>query len=181
MASRRDELTEAAYRHVLEHGLTSLSLRPLADAIGTSTGVLRFLFGSKDGLVDTLLGRVRDDERAVLASLDPRADLAETAVQLWLHLAAPRHRPALVLWLECYGASLVDPGGPLAGAARDSVAAWLDVLARAQPPRRRDTAAGAAERTAVLALLRGCLIDLLATGDVSRTTRAVRDGLARLV
>jgi len=29
----------------------------------------------------------------------------------------------------------------------------------------------------VLALLRGALIDLLATGDVERTTRAVRRGL----
>jgi len=49
---------------------------------------------------------------------------------------------------------------------------WLGLLASRQPPRRRGRA-GAAERTAVLAVLRGAMLDLLATGDVARTSRAV--------
>jgi hypothetical protein len=36
-----------------------------------------------------------------------------------------------------------------------------------------------AQRTAVLALLRGALLDLLATGDLDRTTRAVEQQLVR--
>jgi hypothetical protein len=51
---------------------------------------------------------------------------------------------------------------------------WLDVLARLQPEAERDTPAGLARRTAVLAVLRGALLDLLATGDADRTTAAVR-------
>ena len=41
-------------------------------------------------------------------------------------------------------------------------------------------AAGAVEPTLVLAVLRGALLDLLATGEVERTTRAVNWQLALL-
>ena len=62
MSARREELLERAYGYALEHGLASLSLRPLAEAIGSSPRVLLFLFGSKDGLVRALLERARADE-----------------------------------------------------------------------------------------------------------------------
>lgn len=58
---RRAEIVEAAYEYVLGAGLAGASLRPLADAVGSSTGVLRFLFGSKDGLVAAVLDRARAD------------------------------------------------------------------------------------------------------------------------
>ncbi len=38
-SARQTELLEAAYRYALTHGLTDLSLRPLAEAIGSSTRV----------------------------------------------------------------------------------------------------------------------------------------------
>ena len=57
---------------------------------------------------------------------------------------------------------------------------WLAVLAAAQPAADRHTTAGEAQRTLVLALLRGALLDLLATGDLERTTTAVHQQLATL-
>ena len=45
----------------------------------------------------------------------------------------------------------------------------------------RRTRAGAAERTLVLAVLRGAMLDLLATGDTRRATAAVRRHLAAAV
>ena len=48
------------------------------------------------------------------------------------------------------------------------------MLAGCQPPRRRRTKAGLAARTAALALVRGALLDLLATGDARRAGAAVR-------
>ena len=47
------------------------------------------------------------------------------------------------------------------------------MLAKAQPAAVRRTKAGEAERTRALALLRGALLDLLATGDEARVTRAL--------
>ena len=171
-SARKVELLEAAYAYALKHGLADLSLRPLAAAIGSSPRVLLFLFGSKDGLVRALLARARADELTVLDRIRGR-DLPEVTRRVWEWLAAPEHRALLTLWTEAYARSLLDPGGPWAEFARDTVRDWLGLLAAAQPPSERDTPAGRAERSLALAVLRGALLDLLATGDVERTTAAV--------
>jgi AcrR family transcriptional regulator len=157
-SARRGELLDAAYAYVLEHGHADVSLRPLAAAVGSSPRVLLFLFGSKDGLVRALLARARDDELAALAGAGGAADA------VWAWLVAPEHRALLRLWVEAYARSLVDPAGPWAGFAERTVADWLDVLAPAGDD---------ADRTLLLAVLRGALLDLLATGDAERTTAAV--------
>jgi AcrR family transcriptional regulator len=180
---RQDELLELAYQYVLVHGLADMSLRPLAKAIGSSPRVLLFLYGSKDELIRALLGRARADELEAIAAfreMDSPADLAGSALQVWQWLSAPEHRHLLGLWVEAYGRSLADPAGPWSGFAAQTVQDWLGLLASRQPPRSRRTAAAAAERTAVLALLRGAMLDLLATGEEARTTRSVTFLLRRM-
>jgi len=180
---RQDELLELAYGYVLAHGLADMSLRPLAQAIGSSPRVLLYLFGSKDGLIRALLDRARRDELAAIEALreDPAsADLAETARQVWWWLADPEHRHLLGLWVEAYGRSLADPGGPWAGFAAQTVQDWLELLASRQPPELCRSSAGTAQRTAVLGALRGVMLDLLATGDAERTGEAVEQIVAAL-
>jgi AcrR family transcriptional regulator len=183
-SQRRAELLELAYRYALEHGLADLSLRPLATAVGSSPRVLLYLFGSKDGLVRALLARARADELAMLAGLRVRTGsdvgLPDVAEEVWRWLTAEEHRALLTLWLEAYARSLVAPDGPWGGFAEATVQDWLAVLAAAQPGPLRRTRAGLFQRTAVLALLRGALLDLLATGDVDRTTAALRGHLDHL-
>lgn len=176
-SARETELLEKAYAYVLAHGLSDLSLRPLAAAIGSSPRVLLFLFGSKDGLVRRLLARARQDELETLARVEA-GDLAEAVRRVWAWLADPAHRSLLRLWVEAYGRSLADPRGPWGGFAEQTVADWLEVLASAQPAEERTSPAGAARRTLALAVLRGALLDLLATGDSARVDRAV-DAVAR--
>ena len=175
---RRNHLLEAAYRYALDHGLADLSLRPLSAAIGTSPRVLLYLFGSKDGLVRELLGRARADELALLERLPRGTDLPETAARVWEWLTAEERQPLLTLWVEGYARSLVAPQGPWADFAAATVRDWLEVLARSQPD--PDTPEALAQRTRALALLRGALLDLLATGDTDRVTRAVQADLADL-
>lgn len=178
---RQEELLERAYRYALEHGLADLSLRPLAAAIGSSPRVLLFLFGSKDGLVRALLTRARADELALLdraGKRGARGNLAELVRTTWTWLAAREHQPLLTLWTEAYARSLTEPDGPWSGFAAQTVEDWLAVLAAAQPPQRRRSTAGAAERSLALSVLRGALLDLLATGDVDRTTAAMDQYLA---
>jgi AcrR family transcriptional regulator len=166
-SAREVELLEKAYAYVLEHGLSDLSLRPLAAAIGSSPRVLLFLFGSKDELVHRLLARARQDELA--GPVDAHG--------VWAWLADPAHAGLLRLWTEAYARSLTDPSGPWADFARTTVEDWLRILAAAQPPAVRRTARGRAQRTATLALLRGAMLDLLATGDLARVDRAVTSAL----
>jgi AcrR family transcriptional regulator len=177
-SARRTELLELAYAYVRRNGLTDLSLRPLAAEIGSSPRVLLFLFGSKDGLVRALLARAREEEldllRRLRAETSRPAGLPAAGERIWAWLSDPAHRTLLVLWLEAYAHSLVDPAGPWSDFAATTVTDWLDVLAAAQPPAERDTPEALARRTALLAVLRGALIDLLATGDEVRATAAVR-------
>jgi AcrR family transcriptional regulator len=184
-SARQVELLEAAYEYVLEHGLAELSLRPLAAAIGSSPRVLMFLFGNKDGLVRALLARARVEELALIEQLDrDRPDvptgLADAAELIWSWLQAPRHRRLLSLWAEAYTRSVVEPDGAWAGFASTTVHDWLAVLARRQPQSERDSEEGAARRTLALAVLRGCLLDLLATGDETRIHAAVAHHLSTL-
>jgi AcrR family transcriptional regulator len=176
---RRDELLELAYRYALDHGVADLSLRPLAAAVGSSPRVLLFLFGSKAGLVQALLARAREDELALLdrarsmAAGPPRnGDALAVTAEVWNWLAADEHRSLLKLWVEGYARSLIKPAGPWGGFAAATVADWLDVLGEATS----DTVLG----TLLLAVLRGAMLDLLATGDVERVSGAVRRQLELL-
>ena len=167
-SARRRALLDAAYGYVLEHGLATLSLRPLATAIGSSPRVLLFLFGSKDGLVQAVLARARADELAVLDRVRRAgADGPVAAVEaLWEWLAAPEHRAVLTLRVEGYGRALVEPDGAWSDFAARTVHDWLAVL--------RDVGVGdEADCSLLLAVLRGALLDLLATGDVDRASAAV--------
>jgi AcrR family transcriptional regulator len=178
--SRKRQVLEASYGYVLREGIVGLSLRPLAAEVGSSASVLLYLFGSKDELVRALLVRAGREERLLLVGLPEEASLGEQATALWRWLSVPAHRPLLRLWVQVYAASLVEPDGPWHGFAQDAVQGWLDVLAAAQSPQRRRSKAGIAERTLTLAVLRGAVLDLLASGDEARTTAAVRAHLAQL-
>jgi len=175
-SAREQELLERAYEYSLSHGLADLSLRPLASAIGSSPRVLLFLFGSKDGLIRALLARARSDELDLLRQIDSQYDeppgLSVVARELWTWLAAPERRPLMAFWVEAYGRSLVAPEGPWAEFGRSTVEDWLELLKASQPDATQE------RRTGVLAMLRGALIDLLATGDQDRTTAAVEAYLA---
>jgi AcrR family transcriptional regulator len=154
---------------VKQHGLTDFSLRPLAKAIGSSPRVLLFLFESKDGLVRALLARARSDELAFLTTLSDDSELASRARAIWSWLAAPEHAALLGLWTEAYARSLLDQEGPWRGFARETVEDWLALLSRDSDTR---------QATLILAVLRGAMLDLLATGDRQRTTAAVELALS---
>lgn len=170
---RRRELLEAAYRYVLDNGLADMSLRPLAKEIGSSPRVLLFLFGSKEGLIRALLARAREDELHYLEQLRANRGARETGREVWSWLAAPAHRTLLTLWVEGYARSLLGEPGPWTGFGRDTVNDWLELLAERQPAGSRDTPKAESERTLLLAVLRGALLDLLATGDIDRVSAAV--------
>jgi AcrR family transcriptional regulator len=180
-SARRTELLDKAYAYVLVHGLSDMSLRPLASAIGSSPRVLLYLFGSKDGLVRALLHRARRDEIELLSGLDPaRATMQDAARALWSWLADDRHRQLLALWVEAYGRSLIAPDGPWAQFAEQTVQDWLRLLGETQSSARRGSRSAESQQTIVLALLRGAMLDLLATGDAERVGAAVNAAIDQI-
>ena len=80
---RRDALAEAACDYVLEHGVIGLSLRPLANAIGTSDRMLVYHFGSRDALVAEILERSTGRSLVLLEQLPATADVSDGVRALW--------------------------------------------------------------------------------------------------
>jgi len=178
-SARKQELLAAAYEYALGNGLADMSLRPLAREIGSSPRVLLFLFGSKEELIRALLARAREEELRYLTELREHGGLAATGRDVWAWLADPSHRALLALWVEGYARSLLGEPGPWANFARDTVRDWLALLTERQAP-GLGGAEAEAERTLLLAVLRGALLDLLATGDTERVTSAVERHLRAL-
>src|SRR3712207_9449230 len=68
---QREAYLAGAVEHVLREGVTTLSLRPLAAALGTSDRMLLYYFGSRDELLAAVLGAVGEQLQAGLAAALP--------------------------------------------------------------------------------------------------------------
>jgi AcrR family transcriptional regulator len=172
--SRRAATLTRATDYVLQNGLAGLSLRPLAAALGTSTRMLLYDFGSKEQLVAEVLAEARRREAALLAGWrrEPGASGAATLFTIWRWIAADERAPFLRLFFEVYVDALTHPER-YAGGAKAMVDDWLGVIANEWNVDTPDTATA----TLMIAVVRGLLLDRLATGERERTDAA----LARFV
>lgn len=170
----RERLLAAAVEYAAEHGLADLSLRTLAAALGTSHRMLIFHFGSKEGLLVEVVRAVEAQQRALLAELraDPALDPLGQMRALWEHLTSPALWPYERLFFEVYAQGLLGKE-PARRLLDDAVDAWLppvvDLLAsQGVPPEE-----ARAEARLALAVTRGLLLDLLATGDADAVGAAM--------
>ena len=85
----RGKLLNAAIDHIAARGISDLSLRELAAAIGTSHRMLIHHFGSREALWVEVIRAVEDRQRARLAEVvpDPEATGGEVLRQWWRHIS----------------------------------------------------------------------------------------------
>jgi AcrR family transcriptional regulator len=146
--------------HVLVHGLSVATLRPLAAAAGTSDRMLIYHYGSKDALMARLLDILADRLTALLEAAPTPA--FETTEDLMVMMAAmltnPQIAPYRAVWLELVATAA--RGNPAAEAAAGQIlahfAAWL---AQRMPTGTENPAPTAAR---VLATIEGAVV--LSTG-----------------
>jgi AcrR family transcriptional regulator len=172
-ADRRDELLDLVTDYVIEHGVADLSLRPLAAAVGSSPRVLLYYFGSKEDLIGMVIDRLRDKQREAFADV-PRnpASFAESVRAAWTVLSDPKNEPIFRLFIELYGLALQDRkryGKFLRGAVHD----WLDYLEASARNNGYAPHDARAVATVLLGGYRGFLLDLCATHERERLSRAV--------
>jgi AcrR family transcriptional regulator len=158
----RDRLLAAAVAQARRGGISDLSLRELAAAIGTSHRMLLYHFGSREGLLTAVSRAVDEAERS--AQELSQAVTPDGARQFWRRVSDPELWPAERLFFELYVQSLLGRAGT-EGFAREAVTAWTGPVAQALEELGADPATARTEARLGLAVVRGLILDLLATGD----------------
>lgn len=175
---RRAQLLDAAVDYVAEHGIAELSLRRLGAAIGTSHRMLIHHFGSKEELFVEIV-RVSERRQRELFSLlvsEPGLAPVDAARRMWRQLTEPRLAGQERLFFELCGQAL--RGHPEAVPVLDGlVTSWLDPLVAADVAAGGDPGTARARARLGLAVVRGLLLDLLATGDRAGADAAMEEFL----
>lgn len=165
--SRRDELVAGLIGAFARHGLGRRSLRELAAELGTSHRMLIHHFGSRDEMLVAVVQEVERRQSELLGQLEGTGPVL--LERFWALLADPQLRPFERLFFECYarGANGEAPFDQmLPGAVED----WLQA----------DTSHDPAGARLGLAVIRGLLLDLVATDDEEATGAAMAT-FARLI
>ncbi len=170
----KQRLLDACTDHALEHGLPD-RLGPLAAAAGTSNRMLIYHFGTRDGLLREILRRAR--QRQVEAFTDllrvrPEEPYTQTLSRAWSAMTGPDGQRYLRMFTRLHESA----GEPLwPGFRRTATTDWLAPLEDGMRTLGRPELA-----TVVLAVVRGLLMDLDATGDAARTHQAFHDFLGTI-
>jgi AcrR family transcriptional regulator len=166
----REELLGRVIAHVASTGLADQSLRELAAGAGTSHRMLIYHFGSRAGLTAAIAASIEAQQRETLATLASDVPTAsELQRRLWAQVSDPAVAPFVRLFFDVLGLALAGRPGTERFLA-NLIEPWLEEATSAAEAvgmtARRD------ELRLGIAVSRGLLIDLLATGDIAGTTAA---------
>ncbi len=128
MATRREELAEAATDYAVEHGLIGLSLRPLGEALGTSDRMLLYHFRDKDDLVATILRTSAARSVLSIRALPPSRDLRSAVLDLWRASTSSPLAACQRLYVEAASLGIFGHE-PYATEVRGANAIWMRALA----------------------------------------------------
>jgi AcrR family transcriptional regulator len=171
----RRRLLDAVIAYVAEHGIADQSLREIAAAVGTSHRMLIHHFGGRDGLRVAVVHEVEARQRAAVGAVDPSLGLEDAMRAFWQHISDPSLWGNERLFFELYGQALQ---GRTPEFLEGIIDAWLEPAAAALE------AYGVAEPRAVarlgIAVTRGLLLDLLATGDREAADAAMEAYIAAI-
>ncbi len=180
---RRQELLDRIVEYLAENGVAQTTLRPMAASLDVSINRLVHHFGSKEELLTAALARSIEQQIAVQdvwLKRSPRLTQAELYRKWWRWMNAAPANLALVR-LNYEAATLDTKVTGLAGEVRaDQIGVWRhDTELRLEAeglPRER----AAEEASLIKATFTGLVMDLFATGDRKRLTRAMNVFLIRI-
>ena len=173
-AQIKAKLLDDCTDHALAHGLPD-RLGPLATATGTSARMLIYHFGTRDALLRAILEHARQrqlDTFGDLLRVRPGEPYPVTLNRAWTSIAGPDGQPYLRMFSQLRESAEQQLWPDF---RRIATTDWLGPLdAGLRSIGRPDLA------TLVLAVIRGLLMDLDATADITRTDQAFRDFLDQL-
>lgn len=172
--SRRGQLLDKLVDEFAAGGVGDRSLRDVAASVGTSHRMLLHHFGSRDDLLIAIVEEVERRQMALLPELP--ISPAENFAAMWADVRRSELRPLERLFFECYAraAQGEKPFDRMVPGAVDGWLAEIDAIA-GHPADRAMVRLG-------LAVVRGLLLDLVATDDdagVEAAAKAFADLLRR--
>ncbi|HEX9259610.1 MAG TPA: TetR/AcrR family transcriptional regulator [Acidimicrobiales bacterium] len=174
MSDAREKLLESVIAELDRRGISQRSLRDIAAAVGTSHRMLIHHFGSRDGLLVAVVEAVEAGERqrSQVVAVPEGEHPADALVRTWRRLSAPRQAGRERLFFECYVRALQGEQ-PFSRLLPDAVTSWVEAASSPAIEAGRDGQRARAAARLGLAVVRGLLLDLLATGDRKGTTDAL--------
>ena len=180
---RRQELLDRIVEYLAQNGLAQATLRPMAAALDVSINRLVHHFGSKEELLTAALARALERQMALQDNWlrrSPRLTQAELYRKWWRWMNADPANLALVR-LNYEAATLDTNVSGVAGEVRaDQIGVWRHDTEQRLEAEGMPSARAEAEASLIKATFTGLVMDLFATGDRRRLTRAINDFLDRL-
>jgi AcrR family transcriptional regulator len=180
---RRTALLDRVVVYLGRHGLVDVSFRPMAKSLGMSVNALVHHFGTKDDLLAAALrrsGQIQHDVERRWRQRRPDMTQVDLLRAWWKWTTASPENLAIVR----LGIEAVALEHTLDGAGRrhrdDQIEHWRlgverGLLAEGVPPH-----IATVEATLARAVFTGLVVDLIASGQKARLTRALETHLAHL-
>lgn len=180
---RRTALLDEVVMYLSEHGLGDVSLRPMAQALGVSVNSLMHHFGSKDDLIIAALrrsGAIQQDVEDRWLARRPGMSQADLLRSWWRWITASPENLAIVrLGIEAAALEATLSGLPRQ-VRGEQIGLWRSNIEHRLMGEGVPREAAILEASLAKAMFTGLVVDLLATGQKARLTRALEVGLARL-
>lgn len=176
------ELLDRVVAYLAEHGLGDMSLRPMAAALNTSPNRLVHHFGSKQELLTAALAQAMSIQETVRDGWLKREPGMSKTTELrrwwkWLN-ASPANLALTRLGLEAATLEATQTG--LSGDVRaEQIGVWREQIEQKLISEGVPKAIAVIEASLLKATFTGLIVDLMATGDKARLTKALEQGLQR--
>ncbi|NIZ92996.1 TetR/AcrR family transcriptional regulator [Kineococcus rubinsiae] len=176
----RDRLLHLVADHVLDHGVTSLTLRGLGRATGSNNRMLLYYFGSKEALVGEALQAVGRERFPTFESAWTRLaagsePLRPALQQVWDAIADPANLDFCRLFFEVFGQAARSREGY--GELLGEIADWQRPAVARLRREGLDARTAQARATELVALWRGLQMTLIATADPAHVHRVQAEAL----
>jgi len=180
---RRADLMRKIVAELLEHGVGDLSLRPLADRVGTSARLLIYHFASKEALLAAALAEVRrqvDIALTIRARQVPPASLRAMIMMFWDWSTEAANQRYFRLLFEVDGLTLFNRVSLSRETQQANSDTWTRLIERGVATLPGDGVPPTIA-TLLMCATKGLLQEFLMTGDLEHTAAALEALLDELV
>jgi AcrR family transcriptional regulator len=171
MSETRKQWLDGALAYVLKNGVANVSLRPMANELGTSPRILMYHFKSKEGLLRAVSGELHSRLQASFVAMmaaNTRSRQPAPLKQFWLWAIREEN---LAYWRLHYELNVLAMQNPTEYGRYQQGASleWQKLVLEALSASIRSTTMA----TLAIAVFDGLLLEMMTTGDERRLTRAL--------